>query len=170
MSKKLFEKQLLSIQNSMIAKFNEIKETLNHPGNKGAGAEVTFREFVRKYVPCTYRIGHGEAIDSHGNRSKQLDVIIANPHHPFITTEDEPCLHFIEGVACAGEVKSLLTTAELERTLENCYAFKKLEAYIEKDTTFRGTMGEIPRFVLRRPYFLFVYESQLKLHTILKIG
>lgn len=160
------EEQLSAIQSSLVAKFEEIRTTFTHSGNKGSGAEANFRNFVRSYVPRTFRVGHGEVIDSRGKRSKQLDVIVGNPHHPFVTTEEDACLHFIEGVACAGEVKSILTTDELERTLENCLAFKKLHAFIAKDTSFRGTMGDVERFVLRRPYFLFAYESQLKLQTV----
>src|SRR3954454_14882631 len=106
-------------QQQMVDKLDQARIRFKQSGDVGtAGAEVPFRDFLREYLPGIYEVGHGEIVDSDGHRSAQTDVVIVEPDHPFTFTEDQPGLFFIDGVAAAGEVKSVLTSGELDRTLE----------------------------------------------------
>ena len=94
----------------MSAKLELIREKYRHSGNKGSGVEQEVRAFLREWFPRTYQIGHGEVIDTNGLISGQLDVVVTNEHHPSIQEEAGAAQFMIEGVACAAEVKTTLTS------------------------------------------------------------
>ncbi len=70
--------------------FNEVSKTMRsdferarkaiekHPGLKGNSYEEIFRKFLREYLPESLDIATGLLVDSNGNFSKQLDVIISD--------------------------------------------------------------------------------------------
>jgi hypothetical protein len=151
----------------MLAKLAQARDRFEHRGDRGtAGAEVPFREFLREYLPRSHEVGHGEIVDAEGRISTQTDVVVVDPDHPFTFTPSDPGLFFIDGIAAAGEVKSVLTTSELETTLKNSARFKELTPQHYKGTMIVSNSSDIPRFYDRRPYFLIAFESQLKTETI----
>ena len=150
----------------MLLRFEEIREAYNHSGNKGSNAEQIVRDFLRQFLPPSYRIGHGEVIDQNGGCSKQIDIVITNEHQPFLNDLSVPSVFIIEGVSCAAEVKSVLTVAELEKALANSLAFKKLNVGIQKGMQVQGILEDIQRFVTKRPFFLFAFESQIAQVTL----
>jgi hypothetical protein len=155
------------LQRQMLLRLEDIRASYHHSGNKGANAEQALREFLRSYLPPYNRVGHGEAIDQSGNNSRQLDVIITNEHHPYLNDLAEPSVFFVEGIACVAEVKSVLTGVELERSLENSLSFKQLEVKVPQGATCCSNPEDLSRFINKRPSFLFAYESQLSIPTII---
>ena len=97
------------LQKQMLLRLEEIRATYRHSGNKGTNAEQILREFLRYFLPTYHRVGHGEVIDQNGANSRQLDVIVTNEYHPFLNDLSTPSVFIIEGVSCAGEVKSDLS-------------------------------------------------------------
>jgi hypothetical protein len=75
-------------------------------------------------------------------------------------------LFFIEGVSCVGEIKSQLTSSDLKSVLENCKSFKKLAPKLEVNASAKGSIEDLKRYLDKRPYFLFAFESQLTIETI----
>lgn len=151
----------------MAIKLADAREGFEHKGNRGTvGAEVPFRDFLTNYLPRSHTVGHGEVIDTHGRRSAQTDVVITDPDHPFTFTPSDPGTFVIEGVAAAGEVKSMLSAGELDKAVQNAARFKTLGAAHVKGTLINASPSDIPRFYDRRPFFLIAFESQLKLETV----
>lgn len=100
--KKLFE----GLQKQMTAQLSTDREFIIHPGSKGDALENTWIEWLRKYLPNRYCIEKAIVIDSDGNTSDQIDVVIYdNWYTPFIFTQNG--LHYIpaEGVYAVFEVK-----------------------------------------------------------------
>jgi hypothetical protein len=64
--------------------------------------------FLSEVLPAIYRFGTGDATDSHGNRSGQLDVVIEHPFSPTLPVvgAGQSRLYLAEGVAAVLEVKS----------------------------------------------------------------
>jgi hypothetical protein len=62
---------------------------MRHPGDKGSEYEAAFRSVVAGVFPSTWKVGEGEIIDPHGNRSPQTDVVIARPTQPSLLCRDE---------------------------------------------------------------------------------
>ena len=167
MNEKLEEK-LNRFQNELELKFEGIREQFEHSGNKGTNGEYIIKDFLKYYFSPQYQFGNGEVIDSKGRQSGQVDIVITNKYHPCISDYNIPSIFFIEGVSCCGEVKFLLTSAELTKSLDNCTKYKELEPKLDGSLTAYSNKEDLKRFVNKRPYFLFCYESQLTIETVNK--
>lgn len=161
--RELLEKLELTMRHQL----EEVRAKFQHSGNKGATAEAIVRSVLRDYMPRAYGVGHGEIIDSKGRRSAQTDIVIVTGEHPFTFTTEDPGLFLVEGVFALGEVKSVLTSQELERTITNALKFRELKCD-PIGMTMLHTMNDSDhkRFVGNPPYFLFAFESQIATETI----
>ena len=106
-------------------------------------------------------------IDLSDSRSGQVDVIIANEDQPFRTSIHEGGLFFLEGVGAAGEVKSALTTSELQVTLDAATLFKRLRRQ-DRGILFMANTSDQVRFFDCPPYFLFAFEGLVASKTLLE--
>lgn len=165
----MFRDKFSKIENQMRESLAEIRETLKHSGNKGTSVENLFSGFLRQYLPRRLEIGNGEIVDSQGNRSGQADIVIVNEDHPFTFTPNKPGLFFIEGVSAIGEVKTILTSQELENTLGNSVKYKNLKMVPDKNSLKSTNQSDLDRFYQHPPFFLFGFESQLSLAKIKSI-
>lgn len=159
-------RKITKIQAQMEEELEEIRDTYDHAGTKGGEVERAVRDFLRPYLPPSYGVGHGEVIDTQNRRSRQTDIVIYSDQHPFTVRGDRPGLFFIEGVLAGAEVKTHLTTEELNDGIAKSRAFKELEAKDLKHTILRENPTDKKRFYLRRPYFILAFESALTLETI----
>lgn len=117
--KKLFA----GLQNQMTAQLSTDREFITHPGSKGDALENTWIDWLRTYLPNRYSIEKAIVIDSDGNTSDQIDIVIYdNWYTPFIFTQNG--FHYIpaEGVYAVFEVKPEITKAYIK------YAGKKIES------------------------------------------
>ncbi|WP_439585389.1 DUF6602 domain-containing protein [Dyadobacter bucti] len=95
-----------SLQNQMLAQLSTNREFILHPGSKGDSLEDTWIEWLRKYLPNRYCIDKAIIIDSKGNLSHQIDLVIYDQQYtPFVLTQNG--VHYIpaEGVYAVFEVK-----------------------------------------------------------------
>ncbi len=164
----MLKEKIAKVEKQMQEALAEVRETFNHSGNKGTSTEDIFGRFVRQYLPRRLEIGNGEIIDTKGNRSGQVDIVIVNEDHPFTFTPNRPGLFFIEGVLSVGEIKTTLTTQELKNTLKNSVYYKKLKITHGKGSMVYVNQSDLKRYYEHPPFFLFAYESQLSLDTIKK--
>jgi hypothetical protein len=164
----MLERKFAAVSEQMKARLTAIRASYQHRGIKGCKVEDIVREFLREHLPRRLDIGHGEVIDAMGHRSGQTDVVITNEDHPFTYPENEPGLFFVEGLAAAGEVKTNLTTADLEGVLEAGREFKQLRRKPTPGTisAISARPSDVTRFHRTPPFFLFALESQLALPTI----
>lgn len=121
--KQLFE----SISKRMMLDFEEVSKTLTHPGLKGASKENKFREFLRKYFPKNLDVSKGQIIDSGGNISKEIDVIVSDAFKtPIFYNVGENRIIPVECVYCVIEVKSNLDTSVIEEVYRNMFSVRNL--------------------------------------------
>jgi hypothetical protein len=160
-------RELLKSSNAqMRVHFEKNRKQLEHSGNKGSVAEEILRVFLREYMPRKFSIAHGEVIDRDAKRTGQIDVVVVNEHHPFTFTDSAPGMFFIEGVSAVGEVKSVLTLAELARTFESARKYKELTAIMPSGAVSVVTSNAHKRFSPHPPYFLFAFESQASIESL----
>ena len=158
---------LEQLETGMRHEFEQLRAKFEHSGNKGVGAETILRNFLHLYLPRRYGVGHGEIVDSQGRRSPQTDIVIVTEEHPFTFTSDQPGLFFVEGVFAVGEVKSVLTTEELERTIASALKFRELRCRpLGHRLLLSLNHADQDRFVGKPPYFLFAFETHLALETL----
>lgn len=55
-------------------------QSISHAGTMGSVNEDHWLEILRAYLPNRYDVATGIVIDSHGNRSDQIDVIVFDRH------------------------------------------------------------------------------------------
>ena len=94
------------LQNQMISQLNTNREFITHPGSKGDSLENAWIEWLRTYLPSRYCVDKAIVIDSDGNTSHQIDIVIYdNMYTPFIFSQND--FHYIpaEGVYAIFEVK-----------------------------------------------------------------
>lgn len=94
------------LQNQMVAQLNTNREFILHPGSKGDSLENVWIEWLRKYLPNRYCVDKAIIIDSNGDLSNQIDLVIYDQQYtPFVLTQNG--VHYIpaEGVYAVFEVK-----------------------------------------------------------------
>jgi len=147
----MLREKFAAIESQMRGKLDEIRATLEHPGDKGTSIEEVFRGFMREYLPRRLDVGHGEILDSEHRRSKQTDLVVVNEDHPLTFPPNQPGLFFIEGVCAAGEIKTVLNSSGLDKAIENSLQFKQLEAVPGKGTLIHTNPSDQERFYKSPP-------------------
>ena len=110
------------LQEQMLASLNVNRMFIEHPGSKGDATEQHWIEFLRAYLPERYKVDKAIVIDSTGNVSEQMDVVIYDAiYTPFIFKQDGFMYIPAESVYAVFEVKQ-----DVKGYIE--YAAKKIES------------------------------------------
>ena len=93
--------------NNQLLEYKKInREFIEHPGSKGDATEQHWIEFLRTYLPDRYKVDKAIVIDSTGNVSEQMDVVIYDAiYTPFIFKQDGFMYIPAESVYAVFEVK-----------------------------------------------------------------
>ncbi len=94
------------LQKQMEAQLNTNKENIPHSTSKGDSLENVWIEWLSKYLPNRYCVDKAIVIDSEGQLSDQIDLVIYDQQYtPFVFTQNG--IHYIpaEGVYAVFEVK-----------------------------------------------------------------
>ena len=148
----------------------DIRGKYEHAGNKGGQVEGIVRDFLSRYLPAYNRIGHGEVFNIEGLRSKQTDLVITNEYHVALTSDwSEAQTFIIESVECAAEIKSAINDVDTLRDFfEKARTFKKMFIEPDQGIEVRMQIDDTRRFVWRKPFFGFAFESQVSLDRIIQ--
>lgn len=111
------------LQNQMIAQLNTNREFIEHPGSKGDSLENTWIEWLRTYLPNRYCVDKAIVIDSKGQLSHQIDLVIYDQTYtPFVFKQNGIFYIPAEGVYAVFEVKPDLDKGNI------IYAGDKIES------------------------------------------
>ena len=158
---------LAGVERKLIASLEESRASFQHAGLRGDAVEASLREMLDSRLPRYLTVGTGEVIDSKDARSGQTDVVIANVDQPFRAGRDEAGVFLIEGVAAAGEVKSRLTTHELDDSIAKGSRFKRLRNGHLNNDMISTNQVDRQRFYECPPYFLVAFESVVNTDTLM---
>jgi hypothetical protein len=105
----------------------EDSRLLSHCGDRGEFRERIIEEFLRPYLPRCYGVGSGEVFSVDGASSRQLDIVLFDTVFSNVLFRDKqnslfPC----ESVYGVIEVKSNLTSGELDSAIQNISSLKRL--------------------------------------------
>lgn len=115
--KLLFE----SLQKQMLAELSTNRLFIDHPGTKGDSIENVWIEWLKKYLPTKYCVDKAIIIDSHGEISHQIDLVIYDEQFtPFVFNQNGVKYIPVEGVYAVFEVKPEINKGYIE------YAGKKI--------------------------------------------
>jgi hypothetical protein len=100
---------------------------LDHNLTQGQVREAIVRRVLSRVLPESYAVTSGLVIDSHNQRSRQIDIIVYDRRLPTFDFLDGIRLVPVEGVAATIEVKTRIESAkEVEGVLENCASVARL--------------------------------------------
>ena len=138
-----------TLQDHMIAdaKFSGV---LSHPTDKGDNSEENWIEWFDKYLPKRYRAAKATIIDSRGDISDQIDLVLYDAQYSYLAFNQNGILYLpAESVYAVFEVKQDLTKEHME------YAGKKI-----------ASVRRLHRTSASIPYAAGVYPPK-RLHRIL---
>ena len=123
------------LQQQMLISLKLNREFIGHPGSKGDATEQHWIEFLRAYLPDRYKVDKAIVIDSTGNVSEQMDVVIYDAiYTPFIFKQDGFMYIPAESVYAVFEVKQ-----DVKGNIE--YAAQKIESVRKLKRTSIGMVA-----------------------------
>jgi hypothetical protein len=129
--------------------------------SKGTERESFIDEFLSKVLPPVYRFGTGDATDTTGNKSGQLDVVIEYPFSPTLPSvgSGQSRLYLAEGVAAVVEVKSDVSS----QWGQACHTAAQL-APLKRSFSASMNIGMAPSAEI--PLFVAAYTGWKQVQTI----
>lgn len=100
---------------------------IRHQGDRGEVNEQFFIEFLRRYLPNRYTIDKASVIDSHGNTSHSIDVVIYDRQYtPTLLDNDKHRYVPAESVYAVFECKPTIDKGYLDYAGEKAESVRKL--------------------------------------------
>lgn len=116
------------LQEQMKCSLSINREFIPHPDSKGDALENTWIEWLRNYLPSRYSVDKAFVIDSDGQLSEQIDIIIYDCWFtPFVFSQNGMKYIPAEGVYAIFEVKPDIK-GSVEKMSYIEYASKKIES------------------------------------------
>ena len=122
-----FLQALRNAAQRLAADFEDSK-LFDHRGEKGEFREYIAGQFLRSFLPRCYGIGSGQVFAEDGNSSNQIDLVLYDTvFSNVLFREANSCLFPCESVYGTVEVKTNLSTPELETAVANVASVKRLD-------------------------------------------
>lgn len=120
---------LAKTSKGMADKLAEIREGLDHGGEKGGATEEIVAEFLADRLPQSIRATSGQVMDRTGRKSGQVDVILYDATRtPMLFASTNAGRHTVpaEGVLAVVEIKTHLNPAEVQKSVSHAQTVKTL--------------------------------------------
>ena len=123
------------------------RKIATHPGAKGDGSELHWKEMLSELLPRRYQVSKGFVVDSAGTRSEQIDVIIHDHFFSPLLWEDGGYVYVpAESVYAVFEVKQ-------DHNLEYIKAAGQKAASARRRLRTEGEFGWL-KGIAKRSYLL----------------
>lgn len=155
------------LQSQIETRFTTNRKFIEHPGSKGDSLENVWIEWLREYLPNRYCVDKAFVIDSKGQLSQQLDLVIYDQHFtPFVFKQDGVLYIPAEGVYAVFEVKPEITKGYIKYAGEKIASVRKLYR-TSTNIIDRGKQYD-PRPLTKIIGGLLAIESSISEETIAK--
>jgi len=115
------------LQKQVEARFSTNRQFIEHSGSKGDSLENVWISWLKEYLPNRYCVDKAFVIDSKGQLSHQLDLVIYDQHFtPFVFKQDGVMYIPAEGVYAVFEVKPEINKGYIEYAGEKIESVRKL--------------------------------------------
>jgi Domain of unknown function (DUF6602) len=105
---------LASLHNDIERRLQAAREAFGHPVTKGDASEHVWLELLKKYLPHRYEAAKAHVVDSHGDFSGQIDVVVFDRQYsPFIFHHEAQTIIPAESVYAAFEAKQSIDADEV---------------------------------------------------------
>ncbi len=111
----------------MKAKLKTGRECVSHPGAKGDDSEIQWLEWFTAYLPKRYEARKAFVLDSKGNLSDQIDIVIFDRQYsPFLLHRDSAYYVPAESVYAVLEIKQSLNKDHMDYTNKKIKSVRSL--------------------------------------------
>ena len=132
-----------SLGQELIRAYEDAKQATT-PGLKGTAREDLVRKRVQSILPGGVGVGTGCVIDSYGNVSDQIDIILYEQQFcPIFTVGSTIHYYPCEAVIAVGEIKSDIGKKELKDIYKKVASVRKLKRFMESKRTENASTGTI---------------------------
>lgn len=119
---------MLAKQEEMLSALSANRRVMPHEGEKGAAAELRWREMLAAYLPRRYSVSTGFVLDHTSEISGQIDVIIHDAQYsPFLFQAGTSCFVPAESVYAVFDAKQDITKDTMEETGEKVASVRALQ-------------------------------------------
>jgi hypothetical protein len=156
-----FERILIHAENELWLDFQKASEYKQN-GDIGTSREDAVMRFLKEHLPNRYEICSGEVVDSQGNQSGQIDLMIfdSSTTCPLMTTGKDVLLP-AEALLAVVEVKTTLSMAEIEKSLKGIKKIHTLKPWGDQWSVSRKNGSTADDALPRVLTSIFAYESNL---------
>lgn len=120
--------QMLKKSVSRIEADFDFSAEIDHNSSKGAFREQIIKKILRPFLPGEYGVSTGQAFDSDGHLSKQLDIVLYDALHSYIAPFADDFIYFpCESIYGNIEIKSKLNKSSLFDAMVNIQSLKALK-------------------------------------------
>lgn len=161
MANKEYRNRIISSIENAINEYHDCKD-IGHSFLIGRIREIAIKRLIEPILPFGYAIGTGKIVDSEGNKSNEVDIIIYSKYLlPPLLYENNLGLFPVESCLVAIEIKSKLTASTLKSALKNGRSIHKnltpKSGYHNLETGQAIKHNFLPIYRI-----LFAFESDLK--------
>lgn len=104
------------------------RASISHPGEMGEAAEESWRKWLRAYLPKRYRVDKAFVIDSEGNISDQIDIVIYDGQYSYFVFQHEQVIYIpAESVYAVIEVKQMLNKQYIDYAGDKAASVRQLK-------------------------------------------
>lgn len=104
-----------------------VRETMAHPGMKGDASEAVWLELLQKYLPARYQAIQAFVVDSHGEFSQQIDIVVRDRQYsPFIFQFEGQNVVPAESVYAVFEAKQTINAELIDYAATKAESVRKL--------------------------------------------
>lgn len=115
------------MQQEMLSKLQVGALPFPHPGSKGDSTEANWIDWFRTYLPKRYMVDKAVIIDSSGNQSHQIDLVIYDAQYSYLVfNQGDSKLIPAESVYAIFEVKQDLNKNHIEYAGEKAKSVRSL--------------------------------------------
>lgn len=117
----------LDFQQEMIQHLSTSRRHITHPGLKGNASELKWMETLESYLPKRYCVGKAFVIDSKGNQSEAIDIVIYDRQYsPFLFKREGSLFIPAESVYAVLEIKQSINKKYLKYAGKKTASVRKL--------------------------------------------
>lgn len=118
---------LAGLHGEIQGKLQLVRDTIGHPGDMGDASEGVWLEMLKTYLPQRYEAANAHVVDSKGNFSHQIDVVIFDRQYsPFIFKIQGKTVVPAESVYAAFEAKQNANAAQVTYAQTKLASVRKL--------------------------------------------
>lgn len=118
---------LSSLHDDVQHRLSTVRKTFGHPTSKGDASENVWIEILNTYLPLRYRAAKATVVDSKGEFSQQIDVVVYNQQYsPLIFKYEGETVIAAESVYAVFEAKQALNAAQVAYAQDKAASVRRL--------------------------------------------